>query len=109
METIEVYVLALAVALLGVTAAFGVVALLAEWLLPGLATHRTFSRLLLGRIESTRRNRVLMSLNFIVTAIFFGLAVNLLLVPAVLVFLACLPLQVWLVRTAWASRSSRCG
>lgn len=107
MDSNELYVLGIALALIGITAAVGVVALVAEWLLPGLATHPTFNRVLLGRIEGTRANRVLMSLNFIVTAIFFALAVNLMRWPALVAFLAWLPLAVWAVRAAWRSRAPR--
>ncbi|HEX4854024.1 hypothetical protein [Arenimonas sp.] len=107
MGTTELYVLGLSLALIGVMGVLGAFALAIEWLMPGWATHPTFARFLLGRIESTRRNRVLMSLSFIVTAVFFGLAVNLLLVPAVVAFLAWLPLGIWLVRTAFVTRAKR--
>lgn len=107
METTEIYALGFGLTLIGACAVFGLVALLAEWLLPGLATSPTFARLLLWRIESTRGNRVRMALNFILTAVFFALAFNLHFIPAVVVLVAWLPLVAWAIWATLRSVKSR--
>ena len=80
-----------------------------DGLRPDLATHARYNRMLLGRLPATRGNRVRMSLNYILTAVFYFMAVNFYFLPALLAFLAWLPLLVWVLRASLAARAARAG